>query len=274
VLIITFQGGHRLHCQEFLGCVNSQSHLNKSFLESALGSCEIFDPSTYQWSTANRLQVSRYNHTSTLLPSGHVLVAGGLGEGGALNDAEVYDPTSDTWINVNPMKIARRDQTATLLLDGTVLVAGGMDSSNTLLRDVEVFDPRNRNWSLITSMNHPHSRHTATLFRNSHVLIVGTRGQQTAEVYDPSTRRWEETSPLSIERHSGHAATSLEDGSVLISGGQGPGDAFLATTERYFHVQDRWEFFGTLAIDRTMHTATLLKDGTVLVVGGGTAYSA
>ena len=48
----------------------------------------------------------------------------------------------------------------------------------------------------------------------------------------------------------------------------------LATTERYIDEQGKWEFFGTLAIDRTIHTATILKDGTVLVVGGGTVDGA
>ncbi len=239
-----------------------------------LGSCEIFDSTTYQWSAANCLQVGRYNHISILLRTGHVLVAGGLGEGGVLADVELYDPASNTWVNVSTLKVARRDHSATLMPDGKVLVAGGMDSGNALLREVEVFDPRTSDWSPIASMNHPHSRHTATLLKNGHVLIVGTKGQQTAELYDPSLRSWKETCPLSIERHSGHAATRLADGSVLISGGQGPGDAFLATTERYIHEQDKWEFFGTLAIDRTMHTATLLKDGAVLVVGGGTVYGA
>ena len=239
-----------------------------------LGSCEIFDPTTYQWSAANRLQMGRYNHISILLRTGHVLVAGGLGERNVIADVELYDPASDTWIKVDTLKVARHAHTATLLPDGTVLVAGGTDSDYAQLREVEVFDPRTSGWSLIASMNHPHSGHTATLLRNSQVLIVGTHGYQTAELYDPSRRIWKETRPLSIERHSGHAATRLEDGSVLISGGRGPGDAFLATTERYIYEQDKWEFFGTLAIDRTTHTATLLKDGAVLVVGGGTVYGA
>lgn len=239
-----------------------------------LGSCEIFDPTTYQWSVTTRLQVGRENHTSTLLPSGLVLVAGGLGEGGVLADVELYDPVSDVWNKVDALKVARRDHTATLLPDGTVLVAGGMDSRNAPLREAEVFDPGTGGWSLIASMNYPHLRHTATLLRDSHILIVGTRGQQTAEIYDPIRRSWKETRPLSIERHSGHSATSLEDGSVLISGGQGPEEAFLATSERYIDEQGKWEFFDTLAIDRTMHTATLLEDGTILVVGGGTVDGA
>lgn len=234
------------------------------------GSCEIFDPATCQWSAASHLRVGRYNHTSTLLQDGKVLVAGGLGEAGSLADVELFDPASNMWINVETLKIARCDHSATLLPDGRVLIAGGRNSSNALLREAEVFDPKTNNWSLIASMNHPHSRHTATLLKDGTVLIVGTKGQQTAELCDPSLKIWKETSPLSIERHSGHAAILLADGSVLISGGQGPGDAFLATTEYYIHEQDKWEFFDTLAIDKTMHTATLLKDGSVLIVGGGT----
>src|SRR5258708_40022319 len=110
-------------------------------------------------------------------------------------------------------------------------------------------------------MNQPKSGHTATLLRNSQVLIVGTHGYQTAELYDPSRRIWKETCPLSIERHSAHGATRLEDGSVLISGGRGPGDAFLATTERYIYEQEKWEFFATLAMNKTTNTAAAHKNG-------------
>jgi hypothetical protein len=236
---------------------------------SDVGSCEIFDPSTRRWSTASCLEVGRYNHTSTRLQDGKVLVVGGLKEDGSLAGAELYDPTSDTWVDLEAPKLTRCDHSATLLLDGRVLVVGGRDN-NTLLREVEVYDPKTNDWTLIARTNHPYSRHTATLLNNGCILFVGAQGQQNAELFDPYLQIWKDASSLSVERHDGHAGTLLEDGNVLISGGGGPGTAFLATTERYIYETNQWEFFGTMAVDRTMHTATLLKDGSVLIVGGGT----
>jgi hypothetical protein len=40
----------------------------------------------------------RIGHTATLLPSGKVLVAGGVDTVGFLLTAEVYDPATDTWL--------------------------------------------------------------------------------------------------------------------------------------------------------------------------------
>ena len=43
------------------------------------------------------LATARYDHTSTLLPNGKVLVAGGLDSiGNPLASAELYDPASGT----------------------------------------------------------------------------------------------------------------------------------------------------------------------------------
>ncbi len=47
--------------------------------------------------TAGSLSTARMNHTATLLPNGQVLVAGGLGNGGALASAELFDPATGRW---------------------------------------------------------------------------------------------------------------------------------------------------------------------------------
>ena len=55
-------------------------------------------------------------HTATLLPSGKVLVAAGLGNGNDLSSAELYDPTTGSWSSTASLETARRYHTATLLL--------------------------------------------------------------------------------------------------------------------------------------------------------------
>jgi len=71
-------------------------------------------------------------HTTTLLPSGKVLVAGGFGPSGRLASAEVYDPDTGVWSPTGPLASARVRHTATLLPSGEVLVSGGAGPSGRL----------------------------------------------------------------------------------------------------------------------------------------------
>ena len=81
------------------------------------------------WVTNSPLTVAREIHTTTLLPSGKVLVAGGFGSNGATNSAELYDPATGTWAATGLLNTQRGYHTATFLSNGKVLVAGGFGST-------------------------------------------------------------------------------------------------------------------------------------------------
>jgi len=97
---------------------------------------ERYHPATGQWSNASTglhvcisTQECQADSTATLLPTGNVLVAGGVvglkSNPQTTATAMLYDPDTNTWAATGSMTTGRESQTATLLPDGQVLMAGG-----------------------------------------------------------------------------------------------------------------------------------------------------
>jgi hypothetical protein len=135
--------------------------------EHLLGSSELFDPATGRWSTTGRMARLRSEHTATLLPSGQVLVAGGIGGN---EGVELYDPTSGSFTVASPLIELRQNHTAVLLPTGQVLVAGGVGAEGTL-DSVELYNPATNQWTAGQPMQRPRHGHAATLLGNGKLLI-------------------------------------------------------------------------------------------------------
>ena len=79
--------------------------------------------------------------TTTLLPDGEVLFAGGLQSSlDADATAGLYEPANGFHL-IGSMSTVRNDHTATLLPDGTVLIAGGDGDQEKALASAELFRP-------------------------------------------------------------------------------------------------------------------------------------
>jgi hypothetical protein len=114
---------------------------------------ELYDPArnTFDWAT--NMSECRWRHTSTLLPDGTVLIAGGdvlhrydvsnycldLSDASP-GRAELYDPGAGTFSPTDSMTTPRERHSATLLDDGTVLIAGGLNLAGSLAT-AETYQP-------------------------------------------------------------------------------------------------------------------------------------
>ena len=74
-------------------------------------------------------------------------------------------------------------------------------------------------------------------------------------------------SPM-LEPRSGHTATLLPDGKVLIVGGMRRNQDFYRSAELYDPTTGKFQAAGEMAIARVGHAAVLLHSGKVLIVGG------
>jgi hypothetical protein len=246
------------------------------FATSILASAEIYDPSDGTFSATGDMVNARQNHTSNLLGSGRVLLAGGQGGPGGgtpLASAEFFDPVDGTFSVTGTMADPRFFHTATLLLDGTVLVAGGRWNSagSALLDTAEVYDPATGLFATAGSLNDARYWHTATLLADGTVLVAGGYGLgggplDTAELYDPATGHFTTTGSMTSPRYGQTATLLAADGQVLIVGGYGAG--LLDTAELYDPVGGTFAATGSLSFARHFHTATALTWGKVLVAGG------
>jgi len=159
-------------------------------------------------------------------------------------------------------------QTATLLQNGQVLIAGGETAK------AELFNPATGAFTASGSMTISRTGHTATLLPNGRVLITGGvqdfgpgtvpiplgPGVVSAELYDPVSGTFTATGSMS-EGRSGHTATLLDNGTVLVTG-------MDSTAELYSTGIGTFSVVGELLTPGSGTTATLRNDGTVLVAGG------
>jgi len=95
------------------------------------------------------------------------------------------------------------------------------------------------------------------------VLVLGPTKRVSAQEAGPS---WSLTGSLNTAR-TGHTATLLANGKVLVAGG-GNGGGPLNSAELYDPATGTWSSTGNLNTGRGGHIAVLLPNGKVLVAGG------
>jgi hypothetical protein len=174
------------------------------------------------------------------------------------------------------LNTGRAEHTATLLPDGQVFIAGGGDSTGAIASLAEQFDPVQGAFHSAGTVTR--LAHTATRLANGDVLFAGglidLGGQPpdvtaSAELLKAGTGMLEPTGSMILPR-SGHTATLLQDGRVLIAGGliqSGTTDIATETAELYDPASGTFSQTASMNEPRIFHSAIPLLNGKVLIVG-------
>jgi len=226
------------------------------------------------------LVVGRWGHTATLLQNGEVLIVGGEDIGyNILASAELYDPTTGSFTLTGSLTTPRENHTATLLSNGQVLIVGGDNNGNggQSLSSAELYNPSTGTFVYGGTTNTDHDYHTATLLQNGQVLIAGGiyfgnngSGDSDDELYDPTSEAFTTTNGSMVTPRFSHTATLLNDGTVLIAGGNSRDTGSILNSAEIFNPSSGTfaSTTGNMNSASEYHTATLLSSGQVLIAGG------
>jgi hypothetical protein len=258
-----------------------------------LSSAELYDPVARTFTPTGAMTVPRSGQTITMLRDGRVLLTGGVQNAGfrsELSSAEIYNSGAGTFSATGSMSVPREGHTATMLRDGRVLIAGGSDNGIHTLDSAEIYDPSSGTFSRTGHLHQPRVAHVAAILGTGKVLIAGGgRGgmpggyisYDTAEMYDPATRKFTAVRAHMKSDRVGAAAVKLNDGRVLIVGGKSgrmmtsrlrniASLTPLNTAEIYDPESGTFIRTGDMSAPHYLATATMLDNGNVLVVGGWT----
>jgi hypothetical protein len=204
-------------------------------LIGGLGGAELYDTCTGVFGAVVNAPNLLLEKTATLLTDGTVLFAA---PGFGFPDAGYrYDPSIGTFDNID-VGVVFWGHAASVLMNGKVLVSGGGDADvdvGDVLYQAELYDAGSNTFAWTANMTECRWHHTSTLLPDGTVLIAGgddldhylvstycinlaDAAPGRAELYAPGTGTFSVTGSMTAPRER-HAATLLNDGTVLITGG-------------------------------------------------------
>ena len=210
--------------------------------------------------------VIAHGQSSTELPDGTLLLAGGRDPGGA--------PSGDLWLVDSQNGQRRRlpaslgdpraGHTATLLPDGSVLIVGGVDGGGQIVTRPEVYRPDARSLEPAAPIaGAARAFHTATVLPDGRVLFAGgtsATGDTLAsfDIWDPSGTRPRVQSALPDGLRD-HTATLAEDGRVALAPRDAPGDGRPQTGVRRYLVDPSTGAVSTASVANDQRLASLTR---------------
>lgn len=233
---------------------------------------------TLLWRPAPDMQQTRSAPESVTLNDGRVLVVGSAGFTVA---PEVYNPTTNTWAYTgaiaDPTRVGHR---MGKLGDGRVIVVGGtaccVNGQNVSTTSTQILNPATGVWTAAASTSIGHSDPGFTVLQDGRVFVSGGASHPnhtnlnpiaTTEIYDSTTNTWTTVAPMAVARNN-HLQVQLNDGRIMVMGGDNTFGSLTETTELYDLNTGVWVAGPPMKRARRDFTVNKLADGRVLVIGG------
>jgi hypothetical protein len=216
----------------------------------------------------------RYKHASVMLPTGDIALFGGYSrQTHVRHSCELLDVKTNTFLSIPSMNIPRGGLSAVLLPNGLVFIVGGVTAGH-VTNTCEIYNPVDKTYTFSNAtLQTPRQGHTASLLPDGKVLVCGgaydswwvtmdASGMFGTEIYDPVTDSFSAGPYMRTQRRY-HTATTLQDGRILIVGGDRQ-----CQTEIYDPTINVFLPGPPMITRREGHFAALLPDGRVFVSGG------
>ncbi len=276
--------GRQMHTATLLGngTVLVVGGFPNSLQTSYVSSAEIYNPVSGTFGAApSNPNITRANHTVTLLPNGKVLIAGGQSNNGPFGttSVELYDPVAGAFTLAGNMTAPRANHTATLLSDGRVLIAEGIYNASTgTYAPDELYDfstgsftpvgaPTNHNTSVA-----PPSPFDSVQWPSGQVLV------DYSTILDPSSLSLSSFDPHSADGISKYKFALLPSSQVFLVGGPFTGtQVFLLNPNPALYPQQDLPTYlnaGNLRYVRSSPSLGLLPNGEVLIAAGANVREA
>jgi WD40 repeat protein len=212
----------------------------------------------------------RAGHSSTLLPDGRVLIAGGYSIGGPQATAELFDPATGRFQKTGSMSVSRYRHAALALPDGRVAILGGYAPDDQASRSVEIYDPQSGTFTVAGELVEGRGNMGVSSLPDGRILLVGG-GAPSIEVYDPASGQSTVTDRLPDGRILPVVAP-LGDGRILAAGGAQPRpempDLPLRTARVIDSATGKVSLTASMMIERAGPAGLSLPDGRVVILGG------
>jgi N-acetylneuraminic acid mutarotase len=228
---------------------------------NSLSTVWVFNGSS--WTAGPRLPLG-LDHTSAATLNGHVYVAGGHSFG--RDSARFFRLDGPAWTELASMHHPRGGHTLLAVANKLYVIGGNTAASN--VAPAEVYDPQAARWSDLPPLPTPRN-HVAGFVFDLDVCAAGGRYPTTSRVdcYNVTTSAWVRLPNLPVAT-SGAGATALDDGSVVILGGQDAQETRIVQQFAGLSSAGGWSLIGAMLVPRHGFEVALYQ-GRGWACGGG-----